>query len=150
VTQIHRAGLMATALFLLASAGASAQDKAFENKPAPEGARVYIIWPADGQVIPGGKFWLRMGLSGMGIAPAGIDKPNTGHHHVLVDSPLPRADEPIPNDKQHLHFGAGLTEARIELPPGRHTLQVVLADADHVPFRPSLYSKQITVTIPAE
>lgn len=146
----YRAGLSAAALFLLVAVSASAQEKAFENKPAPDGARVYIIWPSDGQRISGGKFWLRMGLSGMGVAPAGVGKPNTGHHHVLVDSPLPRMDEPVPNDKQHLHFGAGQTEARLELPPGRHTLQLVFADADHVPFKPPLYSKQITVTVPAE
>ena len=88
------------------------------TQPPPEGARVYIIWPGDGQVIRRGKFWLRMGLSGAGVAPAGIDKPNTGHHHVLIDTELPALDREIPNDKNHLHFGRGQTEARIELPPG--------------------------------
>ncbi len=117
-------------------------------QPAPEGAHAYIIWPADGAVIPGGKFWLRMGLSGAGIAPAGITKPNTGHHHLLVDTDLPPLDEPIPNDKKHLHFGAGQTEVRIELPPGRHTLQLILGDADHVPFKPPIISKKITVIVP--
>ncbi len=117
-------------------------------QPAPEGAHAYIIWPMDGAVIPGGKFWLRMGLSGAGIAPAGITKPNTGHHHLVIDSDLPALDEPIPNDKKHLHFGAGQTEVRIELPPGRHTLQLVLADADHVPFNPPIISKKITVIVP--
>src|SRR5579864_813299 len=105
---------------------------AAERKPMPDSAREYIIWPADGQVIPGGKFWIRMGLSGAGIAPAGVDKPDTGHHHLLIDVDLPPLDEPIPNDKNHLHFGKGQTEARIELPPGRHTLQLLLGDADHV------------------
>src|SRR5205085_10448659 len=96
---------------------------AADRKPMPDGAREYIIWPADGQLIPGGKFWLRMGLADAGIAPAGVDKPNTGHHHVIIDADLPPLDEPIPNDKNHLHFGKGQTEARIELPTGRHTLQ---------------------------
>jgi hypothetical protein len=95
---------------------------AAERRPAPEGAHAYIIWPPDGAVIPGGKFWLRMGLSDAGVAPAGIDKPHTGHHHLIIDSELPSLDEPIPNDKKHLHFGAGQTEVRIELPPGKHTL----------------------------
>jgi hypothetical protein len=113
-----------------------------------EGAHAYIIWPNDGAVIPSGKFWLRMGLAGAGIAPAGIDRPNTGHHHVVVDSDLPPAGEPIPNDKKHLHFGAGQTEARIELPPGRHTIQLVLGDADHVPQNPPIISKKITVIVP--
>ena len=119
-----------------------------EPQPAPEGAHAYIIWPMDGAVIPSGKFWLRMGLSGAGVAPAGITKPNTGHHHVLVDADLPPFDEPIPNDKKHLHFGAGQTEARIDLPPGRHTLQLILGDADHIPFNPPIISKKITVIVP--
>ena len=113
-----------------------------------EGAHAYIIWPHDGTVIPGGKFWLRMGLSGAGVAPAGIDRPNTGHHHVIIDSDLPPSGEPIPNDKKHLHFGAGQTEARIELPPGRHTIQLVLGDADHIPENPPIISKKITVIVP--
>ena len=93
-----------------------------DNKPMPDNAREYIIWPADGQVISGGKFWIRMGLSNAGIAPAGIEKQYTGHHHLLIDTDLPPLDDVIPNDKNHLHFGLGQTEARIELPPGRHTL----------------------------
>jgi Domain of unknown function (DUF4399) len=114
----------------------------------PENAHAYIIWPMDGAVISGGKFWLRMGLSGAGIAPAGIDTPNTGHHHVVIDAELPPPGEPIPNDKKHLHFGAGQTEARIELPPGRHTIQLVLGDADHIPQNPPIISKKITVIVP--
>jgi hypothetical protein len=139
-----------SAFLLLLGPQGIAQDKMFESKSVPEGARVYIIWPANGQVIRGGKFWLRMGLSGMGVAPAGVDKPNTGHHHLLIDAPLPPLDQPIPNDKNHLHFGAGQTEVRIELPPGRHTLQLVLGDAQHVPFKPELVSKVVTVVVPQE
>jgi hypothetical protein len=121
---------------------------AAERRPAPEGAVAYIIWPTDGAVVPGGKFWLRMGLSGAGIAPAGIDRPHTGHHHLIVDADLPPLDQPIPNDKTHLHFGAGQTEVRIELPPGRHTLQLLLGDADHVPHDPPVMSKKIIITVP--
>jgi hypothetical protein len=124
------------------------QPAAAERRPAPEGAAAYIIWPTDGAVVPGGKFWLRMGLSGAGIAPAGIDRPHTGHHHLIVDADLPPLDQPIPNDKNHLHFGAGQTEVRIELPPGRHTLQLLLGDADHVPHDPPVTSKKITITVP--
>ena len=119
-----------------------------QPQPPPEGAKVYIVWPPDGQIINGGKFWLRMGLSGAGVAPAGVDKPNTGHHHVLVDTELPPLDREIPNDKNHLHFGRGQTEARIELPVGRHTLQLLFGDANHVPHNPPLYSKKITVIVP--
>jgi hypothetical protein len=119
-----------------------------DPKSMPPDARVYIIWPADGQVIPGGKFWVRMGLSGAGVAPAGIEKANTGHHHLLVDVDLPPLDQEIPNDKNHLHYGLGQTEAHLELPPGRHTLQMLFADDTHLPHNPPLYSKQITIIVP--
>ena len=121
---------------------------AADPKPMPKDAYVYIIWPSDGAVIRGGKFWVRMGLSGAGIAPAAVDVPNTGHHHLLIDTDLPPLDQPIPNDKNHLHFGGGQTEAHIELPPGRHTLQLLLADSQHVPTNPPLYSKKITIIVP--
>ena len=118
-----------------------------DPKPMPENAKVYIIWPGDGQVIQGGKFWVRMGLSGAGVAPAGIEKDRTGHHHLIVDADLPPLDREIPNDKNHLHFGLGQTEARLELPPGRHTLQMLFADDAHVPHAPPLFSKKITITV---
>jgi hypothetical protein len=89
-----------------------------------------------------------MGLKGAGIAPAGIRKEGTGHHHVLIDADPPPPGEPIPNNRNNLHFGGGQTEARIELPPGRHTLQLVLGDADHIPFDPPLVSEKITVIVP--
>ena len=114
----------------------------------PPDARVYFIWPHDGQVIEGGKLWVRMGLSGAGIAPAGVDVPNTGHHHLLIDTDLPPMDQPIPNDRHHLHFGAGQTEARLELPPGKHTLQLLFGDDHHIPHDPPLYSQKITIIVP--
>jgi hypothetical protein len=117
-------------------------------EPSTEGAREYIIWPKEGAVIKGGKFWLRMGLSKMGVAPAGVVKPETGHHHVILDSELPPLNEPIPNDPNHLHFGKGQTEVRMELPPGKHTLQLMLGDADHVPHNPPVHSNKITITVP--
>jgi hypothetical protein len=119
-----------------------------ERLPMPTTAREYIIWPSDGQVIPTGKFWIRMGLADAGVAPAGIEKKFTGHHHLIIDADLPPMDQPIPNDKNHLHFGLGQTEARIELPPGRHTLQLLLGDYNHVPHDPPLFSKKITVIVP--
>ena len=134
--------LLAIGLSLLAcSNGAFAQ-----AKPMPRDAKVNFLWPSDGQVIKGA-FWVRMGLSGAGIAPAGVEMENTGHHHILVDAPLPKLDEPIPFDRNHLHFGAGETEARLDLPPGRHTLQLLLGDDSHMPHNPPLYSKPITITV---
>lgn len=114
---------------------------------APKGAEVYIIWPGDGAVIDGGKLWVRMGLKGMGVCPKGVERPNCGHHHLLIDTELPPLDKEIPNDRNHLHFGAGETDARIELPPGKHTLQLLLGDSKHVPFDPPIYSKKITITV---
>ncbi len=118
--------------------------------PAAPNAKVYIIWPYDGAVIKGGKFWVRMGVRNMGIAPAGFEFPNTGHHHLIIDSDLPSFDEEIPSDKNHLHFGGGQTEARLELPPGKHTLQMLIADHNHVPHDPPLYSKKITIYVPSD
>ncbi|WP_440130235.1 DUF4399 domain-containing protein [Trinickia symbiotica] len=114
--------------------------------PSPPGAQVYIIWPYDGARIKGA-FWLRMGLTNMGVCPKGVDRPATGHHHVLIDTDLPPMDQAIPSDRNHLHFGAGETEARIELPPGKHTLQLLMGDYNHVPHNPPVYSKKITITI---
>jgi hypothetical protein len=122
---------------------------ALAREPAPPDAKARIIWPSDGQVIKGGKFWLRMGTSNIGVAPAGVQKPNTAHHHLLIDvADLPPLDQPIPNNNNHLHFGGGQTEVRVELPPGQHTLQLLMGDAEHVPHDPPLMSKKITITVP--
>ena len=120
------------------------------STPAPGNAQVYIIWPKDGRVIKGGKFWLRMGAKHVGIAPAGIRKKNTGHHHIIVDGALPPFDEEIPSNKTYRHFGGGQTEARLELPPGRHTIQLLMADHEHIPHNPPLFSEKITVVVPAQ
>jgi hypothetical protein len=135
--------LLAAVLAALPYAGSQAADPS----PAPENAQVYFIWPHDGTVVNGGKFWVRMGLRNMGVAPKGTAVPNTGHHHLLIDTEPPPMTEQIPNDRNHLHFGAGETEARIELPPGKHTLQLLLGDKDHVPFKPPVMSKKITITV---
>jgi len=114
--------------------------------PSPPNAEAYIIWPPDGAVITGGKLWVRMGLRNMGVCPKGVEMPNVGHHHLLVDTEL-QTDMQIPSDRNHLHFGAGETEARLELPPGKHTLQMLLGDHDHKPHDPPVYSKKITITV---
>jgi hypothetical protein len=118
-----------------------------QRTPAPENAVAYIVWPPDGAVISGGRFWLRMGLRNMGVAPKGVKMANVGHHHVLIDTGLPAMDQQIPNDRNHVHFGAGETEARIELPPGKHTLQLLLGDDNHIPHQPPIHSNVITVTV---
>ncbi len=114
---------------------------------AVPGARVYILEPRDGATVKG-PVKVVMGLSGMGVAPAGADFPETGHHHILVDvDKLPPFDAPIPVDDNHRHFGKGQTEAVLELPPGRHTLQLLLGDRNHIPHNPPVMSQRITITV---
>ena len=116
------------------------------REPSSKGAHVYFEYPTSGACIPP-KFVVRFGLSGMGVAPAGFDKKNTGHHHLIVDLELPSFDHPIPNDENHLHFGTGQTEAEVTLQPGPHKLQLLFADARHIPHEPALYSKPISVFV---
>ena len=116
------------------------------RKPAPADAQVHFVGLKDGAVLPQ-KATIRFGLVNMGVAPAGIDRPNTGHHHLLIDTKLPPLDEPIPNDFNHLHFGAGQTEADVTLPVGTHTLQLLLGDENHVPHNPPVMSKPIKVIV---
>jgi hypothetical protein len=116
------------------------------RKVAPADARVYFVGLQDGSVLPQ-KATIRFGLVNMGVAPAGIEKANTGHHHLLIDSKLPPLDDPIPNDFNHLHFGAGQTEATVTLPLGVHTIQLLFADDKHVPHNPPVMSKPIRVVV---
>ena len=119
--------------------------------PSPTGAKVYIINPKDGDTITS-PFRVQFGLTGMGVAPAGVEKPNTGHHHLIIDTKL--TDEelkaPIPSDAKHVHFGAGQTETMVTLPPGKHTLQLMLGDWTHIPFNPPVKSEVITITVKAD
>lgn len=115
--------------------------------PAPADAKLYFIAPADGARLRG-PFVVQFGLRGMGVTQAGVTTPNTGHHHILINATSPLdPNEPIPADKNHVHFGGGQTETRLDLPPGRHTLQLVLGDANHRPFSPSVASKRIEVVV---
>jgi hypothetical protein len=143
VAMLRKTSLAVVAAAVVAGASAFAA-----GIPSPGNAEVFIIWPPDGAVIHGGKFWVRMGLRGMGVSPKGTELPNVGHHHLLIDTELPSFNEPIVSDRNHLHFGAGETEARVELPPGKHTLQLLLGDKDHIPHDPPVYSKKVTITVP--
>ena len=114
--------------------------------PSLPDARVYFVGLHDGDTVPQ-QATIHFGLEGMGVAPAGIDRPNTGHHHLLVDADLPSLDQPIPNDAHHLHFGAGQTEAAVTLPLGKHKLQLLFGDFRHLPHDPPLMSQPITVNV---
>jgi len=131
--------LIATLLLVSASSMATAAD-------APAGAKVYFISPTNGATVSN-PVTVRFGLSGMGVAPAGMDMAGTGHHHLVVDAPLPDVTQTIPTDDKHLHFGGGQTETELTLPTGQHTLQLVLGDYLHIPHTPPVVSEKITITV---
>jgi hypothetical protein len=111
-------------------------------------AEVYVIAPRDAAHVTS-PVTVQFGLKGAGIAPAGVKFDNTGHHHLLVDTDLAdlKLDAPIPATDKILHFGKGQTETTLTLAPGKHTLQLLFADAAHVPFSPVIASKKITITV---
>jgi hypothetical protein len=137
---------LAALLVLGATALPALAADAPKRTPAPAGAGVYFITPKDGETISG-PVTVRFGLRGMGVAPAGVANAATGHHHLIVDAPLPPAELPIPADDHHRHFGGGQTETSLILPPGKHTLQLLLGDAAHVPHDPPIASERITITV---
>ncbi|KRW61185.1 DUF4399 domain-containing protein [Pseudomonas sp. TTU2014-080ASC] len=135
-------GLSAAALFTMSSAWAE-----IPRTAAPEGASVYFITPNDGATVDQ-TFTVKFGLKGMGVAPAGIDVPETGHHHLLIDTEtLPDMSQTLPATDNIRHFGKGQTEAELTLKPGKHTLQLLLGDKNHVPHNPPVLSEKITVTV---
>ena len=133
---------MFTVLLLALAGQAMAQDRT----PAPAEARVYIISPKDGDTVKN-PVTVRFGLSGMGVAPAGVESEGTGHHHLIIDAPLPPFDESVPADEKHIHFGGGQTEIKLELAPGDHTLQLLLGDHNHIPHEPPVVSIPIEISV---
>ncbi len=107
---------------------------------------LYFISPQAGGILSS-PVTVKFGLSGFGVAPAGVDKARTGHHHLLIDTGLPALDLPVPSDEHHRHFGGGQTETSIELAPGQHTLQLLLGDFAHRPHQPPIASTVITITV---
>lgn len=143
--------LLAAATLTLATPTLAADD---DRTSAPEGATVYFANMENGATVKG-PVKVVFGLSGMGVAPAGTEKENTGHHHLLIDRPPlgegeDGADEllyGLPADDNHKHFGGGQTEVTLDLPAGQHTLQLVLGDLNHVPHNPPVMSEVITITV---
>lgn len=133
---------------LLAGAMPVAAESGLERSPSPEGARVYFIAPIDGEKLAS-PFVVRFGLTRMGVAPAGTQKEATGHHHLIVDADLPPSDLPVPATDNYRHFGMGQTEVELSLPPGQHTLQLILGDHMHIPHDPPIVSDRITVIVEA-
>jgi hypothetical protein len=136
---------IAAALVLAASVGAvHAQDRT----PAPKGAKVFFVGLKDGATVSN-PVTVKFGIKGMTLAPAGTATPNTGHHHLFIDTDVPAdLSKPIPAipDKV-VHFGKAQTETTLTLPPGKHTLQLLLGDQNHIAHNPPVISKKITITV---
>lgn len=124
---------------------ANAKEETVKTEPQP---KVYFISPVDGQTVKP-KFKIQFGLSGMGIAPAGVEKENTGHHHLLIDTDIATIDltKPLPATDKIKHFGGGQTETNLELPAGKHTLQLVVGNHLHIPHTKPVTSEKITITV---
>ncbi|HLY52023.1 MAG TPA: DUF4399 domain-containing protein, partial [Steroidobacteraceae bacterium] len=118
-----------------------------ERTPSPPGAEVYIISPKDGARVSN-PVLVQFGLKNMGVAPAGMKAENTGHHHLLIDTNAPtNMAAPLPATENIRHFGKGQTETSLTLTPGKHTLQLLFADQNHIPHDPPVISKRITITV---
>jgi len=137
--------MKSSALMLLSSLAFAVNTFAGDT-PSPIGAKAYIIAPKNGEIVSS-PVKVVFGLSGIGVAPAGVLKEKTGHHHLLIDTGVPDLSTPIPADDKHKHFGGGQTETTIELTSGPHTLQLLLGDSSHVPHNPPVTSEQITIIV---
>ena len=141
-------------IFGAAIALASATFAQANETPAPADAAVYVVNLENGTTVQS-PVTVIFGLAGMGVAPAGVEKESTGHHHILLNrAPFGEgADDAeliahgIPSDENHLHFGGGQTQASLDLPAGTHTIQLVLGDHFHVPHNPPVVSVGITITV---
>jgi hypothetical protein len=138
-----RTAIVAVLVALMLPAAAASADT---RTPSLTGAKVFIIAPKDGATVSS-PVLVKFGIEGMEVAPAGTDKPNTGHHHLLIDTTLTDFDSAIPKDAQHVHFGKGQTEATVELAPGKHTLQLLLGDKNHIAHDPPVISDIVTITV---
>ncbi|MBS0268757.1 MAG: DUF4399 domain-containing protein [Proteobacteria bacterium] len=136
--------IFAAALVALTLPVAALADSGRTQSPA--GAKVFIIEPKDGATVSS-PVTIKFGIEGMEVAPAGSDTPNTGHHHLLIDAALPPLGEAIPKDESHVHYGKGQTETTVELKPGKHTLQLLLGDKNHIPHDPPVKSDVVTITV---
>jgi hypothetical protein len=150
-TMTLRILLLSATFLILAACGQKATEVAPEVvavslTASADGAELFFIAPADGAVVTN-PISVEFGIAAMDVVKAGIDQPNSGHHHLLIDTGLPDLASPIPADEHHVHFGDGSTSTEISLPPGEHTLQMLLGDHRHIPHNPALVSEPITITV---
>jgi hypothetical protein len=137
--------IVSTAISLLSMAAAAAESE-IPRSERPDEAQVYFISPADGETLSS-PLIVRFGLSKMGVAPAGVDRDGTGHHHLIVDAELPPMGLPVPATDHYRHFGRGQTQVVLELAPGQHTLQLLLGDHLHIPHDPPVVSERISILV---
>jgi Domain of unknown function (DUF4399) len=141
----HRFFVLTFAASIAFLGGCSKPGPAHASHPEQDG--VYIISPRNGEVVTS-PVTVQFGLKGRGVAPAGVNQANTGHHHLLVDvDTLPPLNAPIPANDNHIHFGGGQTQTVVTLKPGQHTLQLLLGDHLHIPHNPPWMSEKITITV---
>lgn len=114
--------------------------------PAPDGARVWFVTPADGDTVSN-PVLVEFGADGIAVVAAGVDEPASGHHHLIVDADLPDLTLPIPANDNYIHFGDGSTRTERSLSPGTHTLQLLMGDHLHIPHDPPVVSDIITITV---
>ena len=107
---------------------------------------LYFIEPKDGSE-QAGPVVIKFGLRDFGVAPAGYNIPNTGHHHLIIDAELPNLELPIPANNNYVHFGLGQTETTLNLEPGTHTLRLLMGNYLHIPHQEPIYSEEITITV---
>lgn len=139
--------LVFTFVVVSAVLGGCAKEHPAAHASLPDKDGVYFITPRDGDAVTS-QVIVRFGLKGKGVAPAGANLANTGHHHILIDdATTPSMTAPFPSDERHVHFGGGQTEATVKLAPGQHTLQLVLGDHMHVPLGLAWVSERITITV---
>ena len=136
---------VAAAIFAISAPFAVLAEEA-TGTPSPIGAKVFIIEPKDGATVSN-PVVIKFGIEGMDVAPAGTEKANSGHHHLVIDGTIADMKAAIPADDTHKHFGKGQTETTIELKPGEHTLQLVLGDHNHVPHNPPVVSPVLKITV---
>jgi hypothetical protein len=127
-------------------AAAAVEPAAIPRTASPAGASVFFISPVDGDTVTS-PVSIEFGIDGMSVVAAGVNEPQSGHHHLLVDTDLPNLGLPVPADAQHIHFGDGSTSTELNLEPGEHSLQLLLGDHLHIPHSPPVASEVITITV---
>jgi hypothetical protein len=146
-TLLQLVAFMVASSFLVAGTSSAADQQGPQRSPSSDGAAVSFSNVSNGDVVPP-VFIVKFSITGMGIAPAGTDIENTGHHHLLIDvQELPDLSRPLPATDNIRHFGKGQGETELQLPEGEHSLQLVLADYAHVPHEPPVVSDVIVITV---